>query len=418
MAAPAETLTRVPTGRSTGWYPVARSADVGTRPVPVGAGGVAYVVVRLRPGAEVSAFPARCPHRLVPLETASVVDGTLQCRYHGWRYTTDGRCVDIPALGSAAPPPRADLDVPWAVEERHGWVWLAPERTAAPFPPRPSDAVRPEPVPALPVPAGPVFDNLHPSLTRAWHPVALSRELRRGGWLQVRLLGRTWSLHRGEDGLAAAPPAFDVGERYGMVWLAPAEPRSRPLVVPEADDRRFVVGHLAPVRAAGPAGTLLDTLLDEAHAPLVHGAPGGPLEGVAPVVEDAAGFTAVREPTSDEPFGTTTVVRTPFCFSRRVEDPSTGASTTVVVVLQPEDADSTRAYGMVLLSAGPGRPLPSPSTVAEAVAVEQRMLLEDADLQARLRSPGLPLEPRAELHLAADRPGLALRHALARFAAS
>ena len=416
MAAPVQTLTRTRWGRSTGWYPVARSSDVGTRPVPVGAGGSAYVVVRLRPGAEVSAFPARCPHRLVPLEAASVVDGTLQCRYHGWRYTADGRCVDVPALGSGAPPPRADLDVPWAVEERHGWHWLAPERTAAPFPPRPSDVVRPEPVPALPVPPGPVLDNLHPSLARAWHPVALSRELRRGGWLQVRLLGRTWSLHRGDDGLAAAPPAFDVGERYGMVWLAPAEPRTGPLDVPEIDDRRVVVGHLAPVRAAGPAGTLLDTLLDEAHAPLVHGVPSGPLEGEDVVVEDATGFTAVRQGTSEEPFRTTTVVRTPFCFSRRVDDPATGASTTALVVLQPEDADSTRAYGMVLLSAGRGRPLPSPATVADVVAIEQAMLTEDADLQVRLRSEGLPLEPRAELHLAADRLGVELRRALGRFA--
>ena len=35
---------------ATGWFPVARAAEVGTRPVPVGAGGRAYVVVRLRPG--------------------------------------------------------------------------------------------------------------------------------------------------------------------------------------------------------------------------------------------------------------------------------------------------------------------------------------------------------------------------------
>ena len=54
-------------GTSTGWYPVARAVEVGTEPLPVGAGGRAYVLVRLRPGGEVSAFPARCPHRLVPL---------------------------------------------------------------------------------------------------------------------------------------------------------------------------------------------------------------------------------------------------------------------------------------------------------------------------------------------------------------
>ena len=47
----------------------------------------------------------------------------------------------------ARPPPRADLPVPWAVEERHGWVWLAPERTTTAAPPRPSRTPVPEPVP-------------------------------------------------------------------------------------------------------------------------------------------------------------------------------------------------------------------------------------------------------------------------------
>src|SRR6476661_8706708 len=135
------------TGTSTGWFPVARAADVGTTPVPVGAAGQAFVVVRLQPGGEVSAFPARCPHRLVPLAAATVVDGRLQCPYHGWRYDAEGRCAEIPSLGPhGAPPPRADLAMPWAVEERHGWVWLAPERTTAPSPDRPAD-VAPEPAP-------------------------------------------------------------------------------------------------------------------------------------------------------------------------------------------------------------------------------------------------------------------------------
>src|SRR5919107_4999450 len=103
------------TARSTGWFPVARATEVGTTPVPVGAGGRAYVVVRLRPGGEVSAFPARCPHRLVPLAAGAVVDGRLQCRYHGWQFDAEGRCVSIPSLGpDGTSPPRADLRGPWA----------------------------------------------------------------------------------------------------------------------------------------------------------------------------------------------------------------------------------------------------------------------------------------------------------------
>src|SRR4051812_4783577 len=104
----------------TGWFPVARSDEVGTTPMPVGADGRAYVVVRLRSGGEVSAFPARCPHRLVPLTAATVSEGRLRCRYHGWGFDAEGRCVDIPSLGpDGTPPPKADLAMPWAVAERH-----------------------------------------------------------------------------------------------------------------------------------------------------------------------------------------------------------------------------------------------------------------------------------------------------------
>src|SRR3954470_8283548 len=135
----------VPPTRTPAWFPVARAADVGTVPVPVGAGGRGYVVVRLRPGGEVSAFPDRCPHRLVPLAAGTVVDGRLQCPYHGWRFDAEGRCVAIPSLGpDGTPPPRADLAVPWAVGGGAGGVWLAPPPPREPVP----SAAEPRPEPA------------------------------------------------------------------------------------------------------------------------------------------------------------------------------------------------------------------------------------------------------------------------------
>jgi phenylpropionate dioxygenase-like ring-hydroxylating dioxygenase large terminal subunit len=408
--------TRSTTTRAaTGWFPVARAAEVGTTPLPVGAGGRAWVVVRLRPGGEVSAFPARCPHRLVPLAAATVVEGRLQCPYHGWRFDGDGRCVDVPSLGrEGSAPARADLPVPWAVEERHGWVWLAPERTAVGLPPAPSSPPVPEPVPAPAPPAGPVLGNLHPALGSAWHPVALSRELRPGGWLQVRLLGRTWTLSRTAEGVSADPPAWGVRERLGLVWLAPAQPRDVALEVPEDGDRRFVRGWLPPMRSAGPAAPLADALLDVAHRPFVHpGAVGAREVPAGTVTAEPGGFTAGR---TDGAQRVTSVFRAPFSLRQRT-DTGGGAARTVLVLLQPEDADSTRVYACVLLAAPPGAPLPGPDEIAAAVTAEAQALAEDLDLQARLASPGLPLDPREELHVRADGPGVALRRALADLAA-
>jgi vanillate O-demethylase monooxygenase subunit len=68
-------------------------------------------VVRLADG--VTVLPDACPHRFAPLSAGSVVDGELQCPYHGWRFGADGGCRFIPALGpGAALPPKADIAVP------------------------------------------------------------------------------------------------------------------------------------------------------------------------------------------------------------------------------------------------------------------------------------------------------------------
>ena len=411
--------TGTPATAATGWFPVARSAQVGTTPLPVGAGGQAYVVVRLRPGAEVTALSARCPHRLVPLAHATVVDGRVQCPYHGWQYNAEGRCVEIPSLGPAGtPPPRADLTAPWAVEERDGWVWLAPERTSAVRPPRaPGAVLTPEPVPPLPTPAGPVLGNLDPSLEHAWHPVALSGELLEGGYVQTRLLGRNWTVHRRGGVLAADPPAWGVVERHGVVWLAPAEPRDAALAVPEADDPRVVPAWLSPVRSSAPAGPLADLFLDAAHVPVVH--PGAAEVADEPTVEvtaQAGGSTSVRSADGGRR-RTTAVHRAPFQVRLRTDEVDTGAARTTVVLLQPEDDDSTRVYTCLFLTPPDDTTL-TPDDVAAAVATAGAALAADLELAARLESTGLPLLPRDELHVPADAPGVALRRALADFAAA
>jgi vanillate O-demethylase monooxygenase subunit len=54
--------------------------------------------------------------------------------YHGWRFDSDGRCIEIPALGPAATlPSRATLQPAAGLLERHGMVFLAPEDPIAPL---------------------------------------------------------------------------------------------------------------------------------------------------------------------------------------------------------------------------------------------------------------------------------------------
>jgi phenylpropionate dioxygenase-like ring-hydroxylating dioxygenase large terminal subunit len=44
-----------------------------------------------------------CPHRGIPLRHGKFDGETAQCCYHGWRFDTDGVCVDIPSTHEDQP---------------------------------------------------------------------------------------------------------------------------------------------------------------------------------------------------------------------------------------------------------------------------------------------------------------------------
>ncbi|SDF71253.1 Rieske 2Fe-2S domain-containing protein [Klenkia brasiliensis] len=378
-----------PSPGGTGWFPVARAADVGGTPLLVGAGGRPWVVVRLRPGGEVTALSPRCPHRLLPLTSAEVVGGELRCAGHGWTFAADGRCRDVPALGpDAVPPPRADLSAPWAVEERDGWVWVANDRTLHHRPPRAVAGTTAEPVPAPAAPTGPVVANQEPALARAWHPVARADQLGEGGWLAVALLGTTWTLQR-RGGVVTAEPAAGVRERDGALWVAPEPPVTTDLPAEAFPGR---TQWLPAVRTATAAAVLLDAVLD----------PGVP--GVVPTTTPVPGGCTARW----EDGGRRVVVhlRAPFQL-RRDEVLADGTTRSLLLLLQPEDADSTLVHARVALGGRPSRV----QLAAEADRVQAELAALDRPLPGA--GTGLPLTPRDEVHLPTDRLGVAYRHALA-----
>lgn len=110
------------------WHPVARSTEVGEAPTSVLLLDQPWVLFRV--DGRVAALADRCVHRGAPLSAGCVVDGTIECPYHGWRYDTEGSCVDIPALAGGRAPSRARVDAPWGLVERYGLIWMAPQEPA------------------------------------------------------------------------------------------------------------------------------------------------------------------------------------------------------------------------------------------------------------------------------------------------
>lgn len=119
------------------WYVLGLSAEVKDKPVGVHALGQDFVLFRDK-GNKVHCLSDTCVHRGGSLCRGEVVNGTVECPYHGWRYDGAGQCVEIPSLGPGEKiPKRARVDS-YPTDERWGWIWVflgdLPESERPPLP--------------------------------------------------------------------------------------------------------------------------------------------------------------------------------------------------------------------------------------------------------------------------------------------
>ncbi len=114
------------------WYPVAVADKVTTEPVSATLLDQKLVLYRTSQG--VVAANDLCLHRGVPLSMGWIENDAIVCRYHGFRYDGQGRCIEIPAHPGAAIPPKLCLKT-YPTEERYGLIWTCLSgQPAAPLP--------------------------------------------------------------------------------------------------------------------------------------------------------------------------------------------------------------------------------------------------------------------------------------------
>ena len=106
----------------THWHPVALCDDVVHQPLAVTLLQRDVVLWRDASGS-VHAWADQCPHRGARLSMGQVVDGRLECAYHGWQFAPGGRCVHVPALPAFAPP-ESHCARTYRACEKYGLVWV------------------------------------------------------------------------------------------------------------------------------------------------------------------------------------------------------------------------------------------------------------------------------------------------------
>lgn len=325
------------------------------------------------------------------------------------------------------------------------------------------------------------IDNTTPGLERAWYAVALSRDVGEQP-MPVTVLGKRWVVLRLDGELVAfadrcphrlAPLSigtnlgstlqcryhgweFDssgtctlipslgpdatippraclekphgVQERYGLVWIAPAEPVCDLPDFHEWEDPGFDMSWNEPRRTTAGAGQLCDNFLDAAHLPTVHlGTFGVADEAFIPpqsVTRDgwvASTTYRVSYRNHDDPLvetgehplvqpqdlykecrpATTALIRLGF--------PLTGKTIAILFSCLPETATTSVVFKMMARDDYDG----DADLMAESLKFEDLVLDEDLAVLEAYPHLALPLDPRTEVHTRVDRLSATYRRILA-----
>ncbi|KDO80635.1 hypothetical protein CISIN_1g009233mg [Citrus sinensis] len=167
------------------WFPVAFSTDLkDDTMVPFDCFEEPWVIFRGKDGIP-GCVQNTCAHRACPLHLGSVNEGRIQCPYHGWEYSTDGKCEKMPSTQLRNVKIKS---LPCFEQEGMIWIWPGDEPPTATIPcllPPSGFEIHAEIVMELPIEHGLLLDNL---LDLAHAPFTHTSTFAKG-WSVPRILG-------------------------------------------------------------------------------------------------------------------------------------------------------------------------------------------------------------------------------------
>ncbi|KAJ3095204.1 hypothetical protein HDU97_007155 [Phlyctochytrium planicorne] len=108
------------------WYPLMLSTEVvHNKVISMHILDDPVVVYRDPETKKAVAFADKCPHRSAPLSVGRIMDGKLECRYHGWQFDAEGQVTKIPSLleGKRIPANAKVRKYPTFEDKYFVWIW-------------------------------------------------------------------------------------------------------------------------------------------------------------------------------------------------------------------------------------------------------------------------------------------------------
>ncbi|MBD2497416.1 Rieske 2Fe-2S domain-containing protein [Nostoc sp. FACHB-280] len=106
------------------WYPIAFTQDLPKdKPYRFSLYNEPLVLFRNQEG-KLGCLTDRCSHRAARLSDGQIIDGRIECLYHGWQFGIDGQCLHIPQLPQDAKIPAKACVKSLPVVERQGIIWM------------------------------------------------------------------------------------------------------------------------------------------------------------------------------------------------------------------------------------------------------------------------------------------------------
>jgi len=138
-----EDLVRVGPGTVMGklmrqyWQPAAMSSELPRDGAPIRLLLLGEQLIAFRDSSgRVGVMDHRCPHRCASLFLGRNEENGIRCVYHGWKYDTEGNCVDMPSVPAERDFKHLVKAKAYKAVERNGliWVYMGERKEAPPLP--------------------------------------------------------------------------------------------------------------------------------------------------------------------------------------------------------------------------------------------------------------------------------------------